>query len=85
MKAANLVLLFVLVTVDAPMLEASNPIKLVRQPLSNGEAIKLNFQAQEQMLKGDLTGATRTMELAMQKDPTLWLTYFTRARLFARE
>jgi tetratricopeptide (TPR) repeat protein len=85
MKAANLVLLFVLVTVDAPMLEASNPIKLVRQPLSNGEAIKLNFQAQEQMLKGDLTGATRTIELAMQKDPTLWLTYFTRARLFARQ
>ncbi|SRR6266481_1813305 len=85
MKAANLVLLFVLVTVDAPMLEASNPIKLVRQPLSNGEAIKLNFQAQEQMLKGDLIGATRTIELAMQKDPTLWMTYFMRARLFARQ
>jgi tetratricopeptide (TPR) repeat protein len=85
MKVAKLVLLFVLVTGDGPMLEGSNPIKLVRQPLSNGEAIKLNFQAQEQMLKDDLAGATRTIELAMQKDPTLWLTYFTRARLFARQ
>jgi tetratricopeptide (TPR) repeat protein len=85
MNAAKLVLLFALVIVDAPALQASNPIKLVRQPFSNGEAIKLNMQAQEQMQKGDLTSAARTIELAMQKDPTLWLTYFMRAKLFERE
>lgn len=37
------------------------------------------------MKKGDLADAARTIELAMQKDPTLWLIYFTRARLFACE
>jgi hypothetical protein len=56
--------------------QAVTPIKVVRQPFSNGEAIKLDFQAQEQMKKGDLTSAARTTELAMQKDPTLWLTYY---------
>jgi tetratricopeptide (TPR) repeat protein len=85
MNWAKLVLVFGLVVVDASALQASNPIKLVRQLLSNGEAIKLNFQAQDQMKKGDLAGAAQTIGLAMQKDPTLWLTYFTRARLLFRE
>jgi tetratricopeptide (TPR) repeat protein len=43
------------------------------------------MQAQEQMMKGDLASAARTIELAMQKEPTLWLTYYTRARLFDRQ
>ena len=85
MKAANLVLLFALVIANAPLLQAANPIKLVRQPLSNGEAIKLNMDAQEQMMKGDLAGAAETIERAMQKDSRLWLTYFSRARLFELE
>jgi tetratricopeptide (TPR) repeat protein len=85
MKRAKLALFFVLLIVEAPMLQASNPIKLVREPLSNGEAINLNLRAQEQMKKGDLAGAAGTIQLAMQKDPTLWLTYFTRARLLVRQ
>jgi tetratricopeptide (TPR) repeat protein len=85
MKRAKLVLFFVLLTLGAPVLSASTPIKLARQPFSNGEAIKLNMQAQEQMQKGDLTSAAQTIQLAMQKDPTLWLTYFMRARLFLRQ
>ncbi len=84
-KSATLVLIFILLAVNAGVVQAVNPIRLVRQPLSNGEAIKLNEQAQEQMKKDDLTGAARTIQLAMQKDPTLWLTYFTRARLLVRE
>ena len=85
MKRATLVLVFILLHLDAVVVKAVNPIKLVRQPFSNGEAIKLNDQAEEQMKKGDLTGAARTIQLAMQKDPTLWLTYFIRARLLVRE
>jgi len=84
-KSATLVLIFILLAVNAGVVQAVNPIRLVRQPLSNGEAIKLNEQAQEQIKKDDLTGAARTIQLAMQKDPTLWLTYFTRARLAACE
>jgi tetratricopeptide (TPR) repeat protein len=85
MRAAKVVLLLALIIVAAPILRASNTIKLVRERFSNGEAINLNMQAQDQMKKGDLAGAARTIQLAMQKDPTLWLTYFTRARLFARQ
>jgi tetratricopeptide (TPR) repeat protein len=85
MKRTILILIFILFHADGRVVTAVNPIKLVREPFSNGEAIKLNDQAQEQMKKGDLTGAARTIQLAMQKDPTLWLTYFTRARLLVRE
>ena len=53
----KLVLIFALIIVGASELRASNPIKLIRQPFSNGEAIKLNMQAQEQMTKGDLAGS----------------------------
>jgi tetratricopeptide (TPR) repeat protein len=85
MKAAKLVLIFALAIMGAPVVQASNPIKLVRQPFSNGEAIKLNMQAQEQMDKGDLAGAERSVALALRVDPTLWLTYDTRARILMRE
>jgi tetratricopeptide (TPR) repeat protein len=43
MNCAKLALVFGLLIVDAAALQASNPIKLVRQPFSNGEAIKLNM------------------------------------------
>ena len=85
MKAAKVLLSLVVLTVDTSALQASNPIKLARQPFSNGEAIKLNMQAQDQMTKGDLATAARMIQLAMQKDPTLWLTHYTRAKLFVRE
>ena len=71
MKRATLVGVFVLLIADTWVMQASNPIELVREPSSNGEAIKLNLQAQEQMMEGDLAGAARTIQLAMQKDPTL--------------
>jgi tetratricopeptide (TPR) repeat protein len=85
MKVSKLLVSLVALAAGASILQASNPIKLVRQPFSNGEAIKLNTQAQDQMTKGDLASATHTIELAMQKDPTLWLTYYMRARLLMRE
>jgi tetratricopeptide (TPR) repeat protein len=37
------------------------------------------------MKKGDLVSAKRTIQMAMQEDPRLWLTYYMRARLFERE
>jgi tetratricopeptide (TPR) repeat protein len=85
MRTLYLTILLVTTGAGATAIEGAQPIKLVRERFANGEAIKLNMQAQEQMKKGDLADAARTIELAMQKDPTLWLTYFTRARLFACE
>ena len=54
MKTAKLVLFLMVVIAGTPSMQAVTPIKVVRQPFSNGEAIKLDFQAQEQMKKGDL-------------------------------
>lgn len=85
MNAAKLVPFFMVIIVGAPSTQAVTPIKLVRQPFSNGEAIKLNSQAQEQMQKGDLAGAERSVALALRVDPTLWLTYDTRARILMLE
>ena len=62
MNCAKLALIFGLIMVDAAALQASNPIKLVRQPFSNGEVIKPNMQAQEQMGTGDLTDAARIVD-----------------------
>jgi tetratricopeptide (TPR) repeat protein len=85
MRAVKIILLFALVIAHTSVSQASNTIKLVRDRFANGEAIKLDMQAQEQMQKDDLAGAARTIELAMQKDATLWLTYFMRARLLVRQ
>jgi Tfp pilus assembly protein PilF len=71
MRTEKLILLFALVIVHASVSQAANTIKLVRDRSANGEAIKLDMQAQEQMQKGDLAGAARTIDLAMQKDPTV--------------
>jgi tetratricopeptide (TPR) repeat protein len=84
MRALHLALLLIMMVAGAPGLQAI-PIKLVRDRFANSEVIKLNMQAQEQMMNGDLANAARTIKLAMQKDPTLWLTYFSRARLFTLE
>ena len=85
MRAPQRTLLLVAIVVEVMAIQAAQPIKLVRQPFANGEAIKLNTQAQDQMMKGDLAGAERTIALALQADPNLWLTYDTRARVLMRE
>jgi tetratricopeptide (TPR) repeat protein len=79
---AKLVLVFWVMVVAVSVLHATTPIKLVRGPFVSKEVVQLNMQAQDQMMKDDLAGAAKTIRLAMQKDPTLWLTYFSRARLF---
>jgi Tfp pilus assembly protein PilF len=35
--------------------------------------------------KGDIENAERRLNLALQADPALWLTYFMRARIFMRQ
>src|SRR5437868_11792742 len=64
--------------------EARKSIAVVRERFANHTAIDLDFEAQSQMQKGDLAAAERTLTLALQADPTLWLTYFMRANLCDR-
>ena len=76
-------MLFLVAAISGSMTaEATNPIRVVRERFANSKAIKLDLEAQEQLAKGDLENAQRTVDLALQADPDLWLTYFTRARIF---
>jgi tetratricopeptide (TPR) repeat protein len=61
---------------------ADADIELARQRFANSKAINLEIEAQTQMITGDLQAAARTIDEAFRVDPTLWLTYFMRARLF---
>ena len=85
MKRAYLILISALIFVGSSATQGQKPIQLFAERSANPEALKLNRQAYDQMIRGDLTNAARTIELAMQKDPTLWVTYFSRARLFQVE
>ena len=51
----------------ATAMQAGIPFKLVRERFANGEAIKLDLQAQEQTRNGDLANAERTVALAYKK------------------
>ena len=62
--------------------EAATPIELFRERFANSKAIDLDLEAQTQMGNGDLPAAGQTINEALRVDPTLWLTYFLRARLF---
>ena len=47
----------------------------------NWNAVKLVEQAQEQFLKGDLVAARRSVDAAIQADPSYWPALFVRAQL----
>lgn len=85
MKAAKLILFSAGIIAGATAVQAMKPVQLVRERSANGEAIKLDLEAQEQTKKGDLASAERTVQLALQKDPTLWLTYYIRAGVYMRD
>ena len=48
----------------------------------NWNAVKLVDQAQEQFLKGDLAGARRSVDAAIQADPSYWPALYIRAQIF---
>jgi len=67
MKTVKLVLLLAGTFAGATAMQAGIPFKLVRERFANGEAIKLDLQAQEQTRNGDLANAERTVALAYKK------------------
>ena len=85
MKMRKSLLVLIAVLSCAVTLQASKPIGVYRERFANDPAIKLDFEAQEQMQKGELASAERTVELALRTDPTLWLTYYMRGNIFLRQ
>jgi len=82
MRPTKAVLLVSALIGGAMTADAGIPIELARQRFANSKAINLDLEAQTQMTTGDLRAAARTIGEALRIDPTLWLTYFMRARLF---
>jgi len=46
---------------------------------------KMVNNAEEQLKKGDLAGANRTLDAVLKADPAFWPALYTRARIFAME
>jgi len=84
MKFTKAAMLLVTVISASSTADAGTPIRLARERFANSKAIKLDLESQEQLNKGDVENAQRSVNLALQEDPELWLTYFMRARIFMR-
>jgi Tfp pilus assembly protein PilF len=82
MRFTPVVLLLTTLTGGAMTAEAAAPIELSRERFANSKTIDLDLEAQTQMGNGDLRAAGEIINKALRIDPTLWLTYFMRARLF---
>jgi Tfp pilus assembly protein PilF len=63
--------------------ESSEPIQTyVRHARMNSANAML--EAQSKLEKGDLEGARRTADAAIKADPTFYVTYYIRARVFTK-
>jgi len=85
MGLTKAVVLLVAVISGSMTADAATPIRVVRERFANSKAIKLDLEAQDQLQKGDVENAQRSVNLALQADPDLWLTYFMRSRVFMRQ
>lgn len=85
MRFTKAIVLLVAVISGSTTANPATPIRVVRERFANSKAIKLDLEAQEQLAKGDVENAERTVNMALQTDPTLWLTYFMRARILVRQ
>lgn len=80
----TLFIILVAVTAGAITAQASEPITFVYGP-GHRAALALTLEAQKQLEKGDLAGARRNLDTAIQGDRTFYLAFFVRARLFLRQ
>jgi len=63
----------------------SRPIEVEVGRGRNWNAVKLVDQGQEQLFKGDLSGAHKSVDAAIQADPTYWPAYYIRAQVLIGE
>ena len=58
---------------------------IVNAPRHQPALGKMVTNAEEQLKKGDLAGANRTLYSVLKADPAFWPALYTRARIFAME
>src|SRR2546430_2302064 len=63
----------------------ARPIEIEVGRGRNGDVVKLVDQAQEQLFKDDLAGARRSVDAAIQADPTYWPALYIRAEVLIQQ
>ena len=77
--------LLVVVTATMVAAAAARPIEIEVGRGRNSTVVKLVDQGQAEFQKGDLVAARRSLDSALQTDPTYWPALFVRAQVLAKQ
>ncbi|HVI79363.1 MAG TPA: tetratricopeptide repeat protein [Candidatus Acidoferrum sp.] len=84
MKISNIFGLFLASLSIATVMRASVPI-IIATPGRMVTAMKRVTDAQDQLQKGDVAGAKRSVDAVLQLDPTFWPALYVRAQIYSHE
>ena len=84
MKLSSIFVLFIAILTSVTVVRGSVPI-IVNTPARLRAAMKLVTDAEDQLKKGDVAGAKRKVDAALQVDPTMWPALYVRAQIFATQ
>jgi len=84
MKLSSIFVLFIAILTSVTVVRGSVPI-IVNTPARLRAAMKLVTDAQDQLKNGDVAGAKRNVDAALQVDPTMWPALYVRAQIFASQ
>jgi tetratricopeptide (TPR) repeat protein len=77
---------FIVVIFFASAMTFARPVEIVVGRCRNFNVIKLVDQAQDQLFKkGDLNGARKSLDAALQADPSYWPALYIRAEVFIEQ
>ena len=84
MKLSSVFALFIVILTSVTVVRGSVAI-IVNTPARLRAAMKLVTDAQHQLKNGNLAGAKRNVDAALQVDPTMWPALYVRAQIFASQ
>ena len=84
MKLQSFFALFIAILTSVMVVRGSVPI-IVDTPPRLRAAMKLVTDAQDQLRNGNLAGAKRNVDAALQIDSTMWPALYVRAQIFASQ
>ena len=84
MKLSSVFALFIVILTSVTVVRGSVPI-IVNTPARLRAAMKLVADAEDHLKNGDVAGAKRNVDAALQVDPTMWPALYVRAQIFASQ
>src|SRR5947208_3186952 len=84
MKLSSVFALFIVILTSVTVVRGSVAI-IVNTPARLRAAMKLVTDVQHQLKNGNLAGAKRNVDAALQVDPTMWPALYVRAQIFASQ